>query len=100
MKDKIVEGIFRPSVCPRGLTDCEPLSYIVAEDCSSFFCCGENDGTGRQLKQDKYTFCFKNEDIDELSHNDKRDLVHKMAVLSRSLAIIEEGDSDSYHVKR
>ncbi len=83
--------LFLPDKCIRGLTDCKPLALIDSEG-GSFFCCGENDGTQRELDQDKYTLCFKNEAMDIIHHNDKRDLVHQMAVISQALAIIEETD--------
>ncbi len=32
----IEEGLWRPKYCPRGLNDCEPISYIVANGVESF----------------------------------------------------------------
>ncbi len=84
--------IYSPDKCLRGLKTCKPLAQIASDDKdqSSFFCCGENDGTGRTLEQDKYTLCFKNGSIDQESHNDKRDLTHHASVIVQALALIEE----------
>jgi len=86
--------IYLPEKCLRGLKTCQPLAQISAENAASFFCCGENDGTERHHEQDKYTLCFKNGDIDQESHNDKRDLTHNASVLVQALSIIEEKDYD------
>ena len=96
--------IFMPEKCIRGYKTCKPLSLIESDPEVhggelSFFCCGENDGSERELEQDKYTVCFKNRSLDTESHNDKRDLVHQMAVIAQALAIIEEDDSEEYHRK-
>jgi len=82
--------IFLPDKCIRGYKTCTPLSLIEADDGSSFFCCGENDGSDRELEQDEYTLCFKNSDMDIEHHNDKRDLTHQLSVIAQALAIIEE----------
>jgi len=84
--------LYLPEKCPRGFTDCVPYNQIVSDDNVSFFCCGENDGTSRELEQDKYTLCFKNNDVDELNHNDKRDLIHQASVILGALSIIEEAE--------
>jgi len=83
-----------PEKCPRGYTSCQPYGLIQSTCGTSFFCCGENDGSTRTLEQDKCTLCFKNETVDEINHNDKRDLVHQVAVITQALAIIEEIESD------
>lgn len=84
--------LFLSEKCLRGRKDCQPYSQIASANNESFFCCGKNDGTTRSFDQDKYTVCFKNESIDEISHNDKRDLVHHASVLIQALAIIEEDE--------
>lgn len=79
-----------PDKCMRGRDDCQPYA-LMASDCeTTFFCCGENDGTTRIIEQDKYTLCFKNDTVDQISHNDKRDLTHQMFVIVKALAVIEE----------
>lgn len=78
-----------PYDCPRGYSDCRALSNIVSDNKESFFCCGENNGD-RRIKQDKYTVCFKGEHRDEISRNDKRDLIHNSAVIVQALAAIEK----------
>ena len=88
-----------PEKCLRGMDDCEPLAQIEATNGESFWCVGENDGTRRDIEQDKYTVCFKSQNVDEEDHYDKRDLTHHAAVLIQALAIIEEGDSKQYHGK-
>jgi hypothetical protein len=92
--------IFMPEKCMRGYDDCKPLALIDSDSKeTTYFCCGENNGARRQVEQDKYTLCFKNCDMDIEHDNDKRDLVHQMAVISQALAIIEEQDSEEYHGK-
>jgi hypothetical protein len=88
-------GIMMPEKCLRGLKTCEPYNQIASEGCATFICCGENDGTDRQVKQDKYTLCFKSETTDERTHNDKRDLIHQASVIMGALAIIENKDSEA-----
>lgn len=83
-----------PHKCPRGREDCIALSAIQADDGSSFFCCGENNGETVVVEQDRYTVCFKGEHRDEMSHNDKRDLTHQAAVLIQALAVVERTHGD------
>ncbi len=83
---------YMPDKCIRGYKTCQPYALIDSDSGDSFFCCGENDGTNRKLEQDKYTLCFKNAECDTETHNDKRDLVHQMAVIAQALAIIEENE--------
>jgi len=84
-----------PYDCPRGNSDCIALSNMVSDDATSFFCCGENNGDNREIKQDKYTVCFKGPHRDDISHNDKRDLIHNSAVLIRALAVVEKEQKES-----
>ncbi len=86
--------IATPEKCLRGLDNCKPLSQIASDCGTSFFCCGENDGTRRKVKQDKFTTCFKGELRDEISFSDKRDLIHQAAVLVQALAVVERHDED------
>lgn len=86
--------IYLPEKCLRGQKNCQPLAQISADDNVSFFCCGENDGTGLQIPEDRYTVCFKGEFRDEISFNDKRDLVHNAAVLVQALAVIENDEAN------
>ena len=81
--------------CPRGRGDCIALANIIADDESSFFCCGENDGSTRQIEQDRYTVCFKGEYRDAIDHYDKRDLIHHTAVMAQALACIQSDFNDS-----
>ena len=84
-----------PYDCPRKRTDCRSLALIASDSNQSFFCCGENDGSGSPIEQDKYTTCFKGEYRDEISYSDKRDLVHNAAVLVQALAVIEKDINDN-----
>lgn len=83
-----------PEKCLRGLTTCQPLAQIVADDSSSFLCCGENQPEMRPVQQDIYTLCFKGEFRDDMRFNDRRDLVHTAAVIVQALAIEEEWRRD------
>lgn len=87
--------IMYPEKCLRGKTTCQPYGQIASTCGTSFFCCGENDGSERSIEQDKYTLCFKGEFLDTTSNNDKRDLIHLVATISQALAIIEENDSEA-----
>lgn len=86
-----------PEKCLRLKDYCKPLSQIAADGNVSFFCCGENNGKFNQVKQDKYTVCFKGPHRDSMAFYDKRDIVHQMSVLAGALAHIEETDCESYH---
>jgi hypothetical protein len=79
-----------PFDCPRKRTDCRSLSNIIADDNSTFFCCGENNGESRSVEQDKYTVCFKGEYRDAIDHYDKRDLIHHSSVMMQALAAVEK----------
>lgn len=83
-----------PRKCLRGRTDCIALAVIGSDDGSSFFCCGENDGT-RPIAQDRYTTCMKGPHRDDTSYHDKRDLTHGAAVLVQALAVIERDVSEA-----
>ena len=84
--------------CPRGRKDCKPISNIVADDQGdSFFCCGQNDGSIAPVKQDLFTQCFKGEHRDDMTFNDKRDLVHQSAVLISAVAWIEDQGCELCH---
>lgn len=91
----------KPFRCWRNRTDCEPLHSIEAMpenmtpeeyessdfNPKSFVCCGINHADDRELKQDAYRLCFKNDATDEMSDNDIQDLTHVVAVVGQALAI-------------
>ena len=77
-----------PENCLRASDDCSPLSQIQSTCGKSFVCCGENDGRYRILKRDKYTVCFKNSVIDEISHWDEIDIADMTSVLAQALSVI------------
>jgi len=77
-----------PKKCLRGLK-CQPYGQIVSDDGTSFFCCGEHDGTETEVAEDIYRICFKGEFDDRMSNYDKRDLTHEASVIIQALAIIE-----------
>ncbi len=82
-----------PEKCPRGLSNCKPYGHIGSnigeEKEQSFFCCGKNDGTMSQIPEDIYTLCFKGEFRDNMSFNDRRDLVDTAQVIITALSNIE-----------
>ena len=47
---------------------------------------GKNDGTRRNIEQDEFTVCWKNEEIDEISHWDKIDIVDTISILAQGLS--------------
>lgn len=87
-------GIDIPYDCPRGRKDCIALANIKADDGSSFFCCGENNGETRPEEQDIYTTCFKGELRDDTNYSDKRDLVHQASVIVQALGAVEKHHGD------
>lgn len=92
------EGVFVTEYCPREREDCKSFSQLIAEGHASFICCGENNGEGREVEQDKYRVCIKSaEGIDSIQNSDKRDLMHQASVIMGALAVIEENDCHSYH---
>lgn len=90
-----------PQRCYRGRGDCEPLHAIEAtsEDLTldqfespdfipkSFVCCGINHSETREVKQDCYRLCFKNEETDQITDNDLQDLAHVAAVIAQAIAV-------------
>lgn len=91
--------LMTPIRCWRRRDDCEPLHAIEGGDFDmdtyesedftpkSFVCCGINHSSSRQLGQDAYRLCFKNDATDEISDNDIQDLTHIGAVVAQALAI-------------
>lgn len=79
-------SIYIPCDCPRGRDDCEALATIKSDCGKSFICSGLNDGTTRTIEQDKFTFCFKNEETDEMTHNDEQDMIDIISVISQALS--------------
>lgn len=92
------EGVFTTGYCPRERLDCKSFSQVIAQDHASFICCGENNGEGRTVNQDKYRVCVKSsESIDSIQDCDKRDLMHQASVIMGALAVIEETDCHEHH---
>lgn len=83
-----------PHSCPRGRQDCISLARIESDDATSFFCCGENDGTAPPVRQDRYTVCFKGPHDDALKFHDKRDLTHQASVLAQAIAVVERAHDE------
>jgi hypothetical protein len=91
--------LMKPIRCWRRREDCEPLHAIEAmpetieeyesEDFTpvSFVCCGLSHPEGRELAQDCYRLCFKNDAGDEMTDNDIQDIAHIGAVIGQALAI-------------
>lgn len=85
-----------PEKCLRKRNDCNPYAQIESDDHESLICCGVHDGTMSKILQDKYTLCFKNDDVDSITLNDKRDLTHLASVILQALSIIEELEENSF----
>ena len=76
--------------CFRCRKDCAPLSNLSAdEDDGSFICVGYNKKEDRELKQDRFTLCWKNDATDERGHWDRRDLLDTQSVIAQALSIDE-----------
>lgn len=94
--------------CPRNDNDCQPLSQMLEADAEGFLCVGENDGTRRTFKQDRYTWCWKTVHEDKTSssdtifHCDERDLIDMVYIMMGALAIVknEEAWKDKNHGER
>lgn len=83
-------GTLSENRCFRCKDNCTPAANISADqEGTSFICVGFNRPEDRSLKQDRFTFCWKNSAIDDLSHWDKRDLLDTMSVISQALSIDE-----------
>lgn len=92
--------IDRPSGCPRGRTDCDPLSRVASMDedgerYRTFICCGENDGSHGGPPQDKWRFCVKSEDgVDVLLNVDGRDMIDFASVITSALSFLKVSSVD------
>lgn len=87
--------LYTPEKCLRDREDCKPLSQIASDsDPFTFVCCGENDGSTRSEKQDKYRLCIKgcggDSGWDSMQDCDRRDLQHQLSVIAWALGIISE----------
>ena len=85
--------------CWRNRADCEPVHCIDGTDETlteeqletfdytpqSFVCSGNIAPDNRNIKQDAFRLCFKNDCSDEMTDNDMVDLTSIMAVISAVL---------------
>jgi hypothetical protein len=81
--------IFLPKKCLNCRKDCKPLAQLSSDCEKSFICVGENDGSTRTVKQDKYRMCWHNQETDELHDYDIRDLTDTASVICQALSIIQ-----------
>lgn len=77
------------SDCPRGRTDCVPLSNQISCCGTSFICVGYNSPEDRGVDGDRFTHCWKNDAVDERGHWDRRDLIDTVMVMTQALSIDE-----------
>ncbi len=82
-------GVWMPNedMCPRGLTNCSPLSFIVASDGMSFVCCGQSDEKSRALKQDRFRLCDKNADCDNMNDLDEQDMFDLQSIVAQAISV-------------
>ncbi len=73
-------------LCPREREDCEPWANIVADDGSTFICCGESDPGTRSVIWDKFRLCFLSVSTVSCYDYDRTDLLDLVAVISDALA--------------
>jgi len=66
-----------------------PLQNIIATSGESFICVGYNHPKERQVPQDRFCHCWKNNSADEHGHWDRRDLIDTVAVMTTALSIDE-----------
>jgi len=83
-------GTVTKEQCLRCRDDCVPLANLSSDEGdSSFVCVGYNKKENREVKQDRFTLCWKNSATDELGHWDKRDLIDTVSVITQALSIDE-----------
>lgn len=81
--------------CPRNCADCSPLQNVISDDLkedgqpASFVCVGYNDPSGRSVEGDRFTMCWKNDEVDERGHWDRRDMLDTIACMTTALSIDE-----------
>jgi hypothetical protein len=76
--------------CLRCRTDCVPLANISSDEGQqSFICVGLNSKESRSIPQDRFTLCWKNDQVNERGHWDKRDLMDTMSVIAQALSTDE-----------
>lgn len=81
--------------CFRCRTDCVPVSNLSADEpahdgsAASFVCVGFNRKEDRTVPADRFTLCWKNKEVDERGHWDKRDLLDTMSVIAQALSTDE-----------
>lgn len=73
--------------CPRHLSNCSPLANVVADDGSTFVCCGLSEPAGRTVPEDSFRLCFVSETTDTIYDHDEVDLRDLAAVICDSLAL-------------
>ncbi|MGJ0510218.1 MAG: hypothetical protein ACR652_24490 [Methylocystis sp.] len=83
MSDRTKDGqtihdgtIYGPArICPRGLTECSPLSRCASPNFASYFCVGETDAA--PVPTDRLRFCVfsshDNKPVDVMVNFDERD---------------------------
>lgn len=71
---------------PEGTTEDQILDLDFEPN--SFVCCGCIAPEKRELMQDAYRLCFKNDVVDDMTDNDEQDLVHLVAVIMTALAVV------------
>lgn len=81
--------IYGPSrVCPRGRSDCAPLSRCASPQFQSFMCCGETDAA--PVPSDRLRLCVKsthdNGPVDIMVNFDERDATDTAYVLLGGLS--------------
>ena len=76
-----------PEKCLRNNKLCQPLAQLKTIDENAFICCGYNDIRERSVPQNRFCYCFKNKEFDEMSHWDERDIKDTIHVLARALSV-------------
>ena len=87
---RIFDGVIQcPSVCPRKLSDCKPLSRVSSPEYESFMCCGETDEDGRTVPTDRFRLCILSTHrtgVDLTVNLDERDVIDTASVLLGALS--------------
>lgn len=64
-----------------------PLQNIIATSGESFICVGYNHRSDRSVPQDRFCHCWKNSEVDEHGHWDRRDITDTLSVMATALSI-------------
>lgn len=84
-------AVYPPAGCPRGRTDCSPLSRVASPRHESFMCCGET--AAAPVPTDRLRLCVRSTHstgVDVLMNFDERDATDTAYVLLGGLSVFAQ----------